>query len=172
MTPRAMVACAFGSLLFFAMLGACDNIQPASSKLLTDVPPLPPPPPADDAQPPVYDAGIPDGAGDALYTRADANLGACNTCVCAKDTSFCFGGATLRAPVGGAGTDAGDAGDAGPAICPTASSASPAVGCNTLPAACAAKPTCACIIDALQPLYRCYLNCADNGSEWLVYCPN
>ena len=170
MTPRALVASALGAVVAVGTIGACgDDIQPTGSRLIVDAPPPTPPPPGDDAQPPVYEASIPDGADDALYTRVDANLGACDSCICAKDTSFCFGGATLRAPMGGAGTDAGDA---GPSVCPTASGATATIGCNTVPAACAAKPTCACIIDTLQPLYRCYLNCADDGSKFIVYCPN
>ncbi len=172
MTLRAFVACALGSVVALGATFSCgDRIQPTGSSLVVDVPP-PVPKPVDDARPPDYDAGISDGSDASPYTRADADLKACDTCVCAKDTSFCFGGATLAAPVIIAGADAGDGGDAGPAICPTASGAAAQVGCNTLPPACAAKPTCACIIDTLQPLYRCYLNCADDGSKWLVYCPS
>jgi hypothetical protein len=167
MTPREIAACAVAVLVVVGVAAACDDIPPDRSKLVTDVPPPNSATAGDDAQPPAYEASVPDGGDAAPYTGAV--LTACDTCVCAKDTSYCFAGATLRAPMGGAGKDAGDA---GPPICTTSSGASATIGCTTLPAACAAKPTCACIIDALQPLYRCYLNCADDGSKWLVYCPS
>ena len=139
--------------------GACaDKVQPAGSTLIKDAPPPSPSAPPDDAQPPAYDAGV---IGDTPYTKADADLGACSSCVCSPSTSFCFAGATLRAAM-----DSG-----GPVPCTVASGATPQVGCNSLPAACAAKPSCECIIAALQPMYACYLNC-QAGSSWLVYCPN
>ncbi len=173
MTLRALAASGLAAVLAASAVGACsDRVQPTGSRLVVDAPPPVPPAPRDDAQPPSYDAGAPDGDAS-LYARGDAaNLSACKGCVCAKDVSFCFAGATLAFPRVGAGADAGDAGDPGPQICATASAPPAVVGCNTLPAACAAKPSCACIIDTLQPAYRCYLNCADDGTEWLVYCPN
>ena len=144
-----------------ASVAACgDKVQPTGSKLVTDVPPLPPPSTEDDASAPVFEAGASDGALDA-YLRVDANLGACSGCVCSPDTSYCFAGATPRAPT-----------DGGPTACTVSTSATPEVGCNTLPSACTQKPTCACIIDTLQPLYRCYLNCQTSGDGFLVYCPN
>jgi hypothetical protein len=144
--------------LLIVAVGCSDRIQPSGSTLVKDVPPPPPPPPDEDASGPGYDAGARDG-----YVPVDANYGACAGCVCAPETSYCFAGATPRA-------DALDA--APPPVCTTASGSPPQVGCNTVPAACAAKPTCACIIDTLQPLYRCYLNCRDDGDQKLVYCPN
>lgn len=178
MRLRAAFALLFGGLVSIGSIGACsDKVQPTGSRLVTDVPP-PAPPAPDDAQPPSYEASVPDGSDDGSpYTRADADLSACDGCECAKDTSYCFAGATLRAPIvrgGGAGTDGGGdgGGDAGPTTCPTSSGATAKLGCTTLPAECAAKPTCACIIDTLQPFYRCYLNCADDGAKWLVYCPS
>jgi hypothetical protein len=151
------LVCAIAMLAFAA---CADRIQPAGSTLVKDVPPPPPPPDDQDAdQPPPYDAGIPDG-----YTPVDANYKACAGCVCAPSSSYCFAGASPRAP--------GDAGgDGGPVTCTTASSSPPQVGCNTIPSACTATPNCACIIDFLQPLYRCYLNCRNDGDGMLVYCP-
>jgi hypothetical protein len=161
MKPQVvLVLLPLGAMTFAA---ACDKVQPAGSTLVKDVPPAPPEPPADDGGQPLLDGPI---YGDApVYTPFDADLGACSSCACAQGTSFCFGGGSTKAPTG-------DGGDAGPKPCTTASTAIPEVGCNTLPAACAAKPTCACIIDTLQPSFRCYLNCQDDGKQFLVYCPN
>jgi hypothetical protein len=143
------------------VVAACgDKIQPSGSTLVKDVPPQPPPPDDQDAASPVYDGAIPDG-----YTPVDANFQACAGCICAPKTSFCFAGASPRAP-----GDAGD--DGGPTACTTASTSPPQVGCNTIPSACTATPNCACIIDNLQQFYRCYLNCRNDGDGMLVYCPS
>lgn len=152
-----------GAALAVAVVaGACgDKVQPAGSTLITDAPPPAPSAPPDDAQPPVFDAGTIDDAPYDVYAKSDADLGACSSCICSTSTSYCFGGGTLRAAM-----DSG-----GPVPCTVASGTAPQVGCNNLPAACAAKPSCECVIAALQPLVACYLNC-QAGSSWLVYCPN
>jgi hypothetical protein len=160
MRARVVVA-----VVLSGVLGACDSIPPAGSTLITDVPPEPPPPP-DDATPPPFEAGpIDSGPTDALYTVVDADLSACATCDCSPQTSFCFAGASPREPV-----DAGP--DAGPGPCSVNPGPTPAIGCNALPAACTATPSCGCILSVLQPQYRCYLNCRTDGSGFLVYCPH
>jgi hypothetical protein len=145
-----------------ALAAACDKIQPVGSSLVRGVPPPPPPPPPEDASQPLLDSGL---TGDGpVYEKFDADLTACSMCTCEQATSFCFAGATPRAPV--------DAGEGGVPPCTVASGPTPEIGCNAMPAECAATPTCGCILAALQPKYRCYLNCADDGSQFLVYCPN
>jgi hypothetical protein len=149
-----------GAIALVIAAACADRVQPVGSNPVTNAPPAPPPSDQDAAP-------APDDAGSSLdaYPSVDANLHACAGCTCAPETSYCFAGASPRAPA-----DAGA--DAAPGVCATASGSPPQVGCNAIPAACTATPTCACIIDVLQPLYRCYLNCSTNGDGMLVYCPN
>ena len=46
------------------------------------------------------------------------------------------------------------------------------VGCNPIPATCAANPTCACILDNLPAIaLGCYAVCAGTNPKFEVYCP-
>ena len=157
---RPPVLCLLSCAALSALAAACDDIPPTGSKLVSGVPPLHDAGNGEDedASQPLYDAGW--AARDAS-APIDANMAACSGCVCPPETAFCFAGTTPRAsgPEGGA-----------PA-CSVSTSSPPQVGCNALPAVCSADPTCACIIDTLQPLYACYLNCQDTQDGFLVYCP-
>ncbi len=135
-----------------SLAGGCDDVYPGSTPIprvdgsaaATPGPDLP------------SDAGT-DAPGDAAQTT-DANLMACEGCICSADTNFCFGGARGRDPKTPPQCDVGDG-------------STPKAGCNRIPPACAAKPTCACIINDLQPGYGCYLVCRDTAAGFLVYCP-
>lgn len=63
--------------------------------------------------------------------------------------------------------------DAGPPPppCSMLAAGSTTPGCTSLPAACSANPTCACLLMALQPLYdSCYLVCTPSPGYIEVYC--
>jgi hypothetical protein len=167
-----------GALLVLTVAMGCDSVQPGSSSLERGVPPSTLAG-GDDAAGPTADAATryPDGA-----SPGEIDLGACSGCVCSAAGSYCFGGpGTARVPAADAGlashdggdADAGDAeadGDAGPPVCPIAQGGAPALGCNRLPPPCVSKPTCACVVQALQPSFHCYLVC-DETRGFLVYCP-
>jgi hypothetical protein len=102
-----------------------------------------------DSSPPV--------SADASYVPM---LMACASCNCSMTTGFCFAGGTHML---GPSDAPACMMVAGPAI---------GVGCNALPAACAANPTCACVIDAIQPQFNCYLVCTPDPGYFLVYCPS
>jgi hypothetical protein len=138
--------------------------------------------------PPSGDSGMDDSS---LYDDSGFQpmLGACSTCSCSTKKGFCFGGGVTfhspPLPLGGH-SDAGDGGgagdaseDTGPAACPMVSAGTNdagqtkiEIGCNTLPAACAATPTCGCVLEAIQPQFACYLVCTPDDGYLLVYCPN
>lgn len=153
-------------LLPVAWAAACtDRVYPSSTEIPRTTTPPPPPEPMDDAA-----AGVPSDA----YAAGDVNLRACNGCICSPSTSFCFAGGSTRDPVITEGRDGGDAGDAeaGPPMCPIVDAGVAAIGCNALPAACAKDRSCACILAALEPRFRCYLVCEETGGGPLVYCPH
>jgi len=118
--------------------------------------------------------GQPDGSYGEGGSDAPApypGIGACDTCTCAATAGYCFGGATARLPlVAPEARDAGgDAGEGGLPACPILTATPAAIGCNALPAGCT---DCACVAEALQPAYSCYLVCAFDGAQMTVYCPN
>jgi hypothetical protein len=81
----------------------------------------------------------------------------CSSCSCPAGT-YCFGGGTSFESFNGdchedAGADAGLA-----------------IGCQPFPPACAAQPTCECLIQALAPSMPCYPVCSI--TTLIVYCPN
>lgn len=177
------LACASALTCALALVAACSDTKSATGQgdnVIDDTRNQPRPPANPD--PPV-DASVDTGP---LY---DANgnykpLTACSDCACTPDTHFCFGGGASRslspqiADAGAASSDAGDGGDGGLAACPLPGSAGGGeagtiqVGCNNLPAECAATPTCACVLNAIQPHFQCYLVCHDPGASLLVYCPS
>jgi hypothetical protein len=108
-----------------------------------------------------------DAGADSPFARADALYAAppdsyapfnvCNQCSCGAGT-YCFGGGTGHEEFSGSCNHT------------TAAPGTLDVGCLPLPAACAAKPTCVCLIGALAPLVGCYPECTDvNGL--IAYCP-
>jgi hypothetical protein len=167
-----LVAAPTGAIFVLSVVAACSSspTPPSGDRLVVDThptstttspPPPPPPPPAasyDDAPtyPDVYQIGAPDGY---------APLAACKQCACAGTPdaapppvpSYCFGGGTNLTFNGTCGQ-----GDGTTLV----------VGCNPIPAACAAKPTCACILAALPPSLGCYPVCAGTAPDFEVYCPN
>jgi hypothetical protein len=171
-----LVRFAIASAAVAATAAACDSIQPGSSSVERSVPARPPAD-GDDASATADSASrYADG-----FSPGEINLRACDGCRCSRATSYCFGGpGTERVPSADGGgvepvNDAADVDaevDAGPVLCPVAANASgaPSLGCNALPAACAAKPTCACVVQALQPGFSCYLVC-DETNGFLIYCP-
>jgi hypothetical protein len=172
------LAAVLGACVVAGSLNACADTKSAGSSgnvVVDDTREQPRPPPNPD---PPIDANIPDAPlYDALGNYAP--LTACNGCTCSGDTHFCFGGGTPRglAGPGDGGTDeptdaSVDAGDGGLPLCPVPSNpATVQVGCNALPAACAADPTCACVLTAIQPAFRCYLVCQNTSGLPQVYCP-
>ena len=115
-----------------------------------------------------------DGPGYEGGEAGAPDLGACSTCTCDPSAYYCFGGATPRGARVFAKADA-SSDDAACAVPDAAAfdggdpGLSPVDGCNRLPAGCF---DCSCIIAALQPKYACYLVCADDGVQMLVYCPH
>jgi hypothetical protein len=127
--------------------------------------PTPPPPPADGGG---YEAG------DGGYAPA---LSTCGGCSCDPTKNYCFSGGVMKAvmpfPNGVFGQPEGgpDASGPPPAPCPVLPAGTLGNGCVPLPAACAAAPTCDCLLDALQPSYKCYLVCTPSPGFLEVYCP-
>jgi hypothetical protein len=144
------------------LLGACSTgarrTEAAGNTVIDDTRDQPRPPPAP-PDPPTE----PDDAGGVYVDARDeyAPAAMCGGCACTPDAHYCFGGGTFRAPA-----------EAGiPACALPEAGASVQVGCNALPAACAAAPTCDCILNAIQSQVRCYLVCQPLGGQLLVYCP-
>jgi hypothetical protein len=108
------------------------------------------------------DGGYADGEfapSDASYTKPDgyAALAICQQCACPAG-SYCFGGGTGKETFAGS--------------CAVNTTATLQVGCNTLPTACQATPSCECIMDAIKAQVPCYMVCSeapDIGRA--VYCP-
>jgi hypothetical protein len=130
-----------------------------------------------------YSASVPvtsDAGSDAdAYGPA---LNTCASCSCDPTRNYCFSGGTPRAlssvPVhilsGGFGEPDGaaQANIPPPPPCPILDAGTMSNGCTPLPQACEATPTCACVLNALQPLYVCYLVCSPSPGFLEVYCPN
>lgn len=110
---------------------------------------------------PPADAGPVDAATTTYDNYAPA-LDTCRSCSCPSSSAFCFAG----------GIHAITPPDAAPAACVIVDAGAVEPGCNTLPPACAAKPTCECVIAAIQPSFTCYLVCTPDPGYLLVYCPN
>jgi hypothetical protein len=135
-----------------------------------------------DELPPAMDPSPADALPEMLYP-SDAvaeyapALDTCAACTCDPATNFCFaGGMHARSPFASmdASDEGGEGGDAAAATpaCPLVSGSTVQVGCNALPPACAASPTCACVLDAIQPQFSCYLVCSPDPGYFRVYCPN
>ena len=107
---------------------------------------------------PAYPADAPDGY---------APLSACGECACAAPGNYCFGGGSPRT----ARASSAPADDAALPACTLADPGGTQPGCYAVPAACTATPTCACVLNALQPRLACYLVCAA-GDPMRVYCPS
>jgi hypothetical protein len=152
-----------GSIVLTAALStACADPAPPTgtgNKVLVDVDAdnsPPPPPPPDDAG---YDSPFadPDGFG---YGTPDgyAPNDVCKKCNCDPTISFCFGGGTGLTTFGGS--------------CAINVSGTLSVGCNALPSACKASPSCTCLIDQVAKTEHCYLVCGESGDVgYAVYCP-
>jgi hypothetical protein len=118
---------------------------------------------------------------------------ACAGCSCDPAKDYCFSGGSGSGTVGEGGSGADDASDgasthrpavplggfgepdgaaeAGPPPPPCPVVAAGAIGCIPLPTACAATPTCPCLLDALQMQYpACYLVCTPTPGFLSVYC--
>jgi len=112
---------------------------------------------------PVEDGGYGGGYGDDA-PAAYPGVAECSSCACPSATAYCFGGATPRhLPM--SVTIQGGA-DAGPP-CPMV--AAGVLGCTALPAG---LTDCVSLLNALQPSYSCYLDCAFDGKTMTVYCPS
>jgi len=95
--------------------------------------------------------GAVDEAGySAGYTTSPLEV--CKQCACEAGT-YCFGGGTGYTTFSG--------------TCSNGSSFG--IGCQPLPAACATKPDCDCVFDALKAV-PCYLVCSGT-SKLVAYCP-
>jgi hypothetical protein len=124
-----------------------------------------------------------DAASDADAYAAAAAASACESCSCDPKVNYCFSGEALRmtfkdpihvilAAGFGEPDGAAEAKAPPPPPCPVLTVGSTDDGCIPLPAACAATPTCACVLAALQPLYACYLDCSPTPGYLSVRCPN
>jgi hypothetical protein len=145
-----MGACALATT---GLAFACSTQPPADGgdRLIVDIP-TPPPRPAQ----PEVDGGASAGAYDKPDSSAARAI--CEMCACPTDT-FCVGAIT-NATFGG--------------VCALDGSAL-GVGCNAVPPACAATPTCPCILGTLGKI-GCYPVCSptssDAGDSFFVYCPS
>jgi hypothetical protein len=161
---------------------ACsDSAQPLGSgnKFINDTmgqdvytPPQPAPPPAD--------ANSDADGNDSGYAPV---LSECASCSCDPAKNYCMSGGVRTAdkkasrvsyPYGAGGGFGEPDGAKGPPPppCPILDAGATGNGCIPLPAACAATPTCECLVVALQPLYSCYLNCSPTPGFLEVYCPH
>jgi hypothetical protein len=87
---------------------------------------------------------------------AYAPLGVCSKCACEAGT-YCFGGGTGHTTFSGTCNHTGSSGGLD-------------VGCEPLPAACASKPDCNCLIQTVGASITCYSECTGTKSLTL-YCP-
>jgi len=151
------------------VVAGCNTSPPDAPQtgdhVINDAPPQQKPPAA-----PQDDGGQPagpyrDGGGDAR-----AAIAICDQCKCAASKGvYCFGGATGETYRGACTPDAGVTEDGGPVE--DAAPPTRGIGCVAIPAACAKKPDCACILNALESL-PCYPICRDTAQGFEVYCPN
>jgi hypothetical protein len=94
--------------------------------------------------------------GQVTGAYAYAPLTVCSKCACEAGT-YCFGGGTGHTTFSGTCNHTGSSGGLD-------------VGCEPLPATCASKPDCNCLIQALAPSISCYTECT--GTKALtLYCP-
>jgi hypothetical protein len=108
---------------------------------------------------PVYDVVLFD-AGDPYSSYDGGPAAFCQSCACPSATQFCFGG--------GAGNET-----LGTCTNATAEAGSLLTGCDPYPTACAANPTCDCLISMLVGGdYPCYPVCANYNGYLVLYCPN
>jgi len=108
---------------------------------------------------PVYDVALFD-AGDPYSSYDGGPAAFCQSCACPTATQFCFGG--------GAGNET-----LGTCTNATAEAGSLLTGCDPYPTACAATPTCDCLISTLVGGdYPCYPVCANYNGSLVLYCPN
>jgi hypothetical protein len=114
------------------------------------------------------DAAYPDGSldgsanGSTGYEDVQSPMNACAACACGKTVGYCLENGTTNRVTG-----LPEAGK-----CALADAAAPAVGCNPLPADCLAHPTCACILNGVQPPLGCYPECTNSGAYFDVFCNN
>jgi hypothetical protein len=85
---------------------------------------------------------------------------ACASCTCGENRGFCLENG-VTPTVTGAATDAG--------LCALATPTTLAIGCNPLPDSCP-KPTCECILNAIQPPLGCYPECTSAAGYFDVFC--
>ena len=132
---------------------ACSTQAPTENgdRLVVDVS-IPPPRPAE----PEVDGGRSEGP----YSKPDSSAARaiCETCACSTNT-FCVGAITNSTFGGMCALDGSALG----------------IGCNDIPPACAATPTCPCILGTLGKI-GCYPVCSptssDAGDSFFVYCPS
>jgi len=94
------------------------------------------------------------------YADVQSPQAACSSCTCSDKVGFCLENG-VTATVQGAGSGG---------QCPMAAAGAISIGCNPLPASCAANPTCACILDAVQPPATCYPECTTGNGYFDVFC--
>jgi len=103
---------------------------------------------------------MPEAGGSTGYADVQSPMAACSSCKCDKRVGYCLENGTsltsTAAPIQG--------------FCGLSKTAAPAIGCNALPAACAAAPTCECILDSVQPPLGCYPECSSAAGFFDVFC--
>jgi len=102
-----------------------------------------------------------EGSASTGYSDVQSPQTACSSCTCGEKRGFCLENGVT--PTVTAAPEAG--------VCALASPTSLAVGCNPLPDSCPV-PSCACIINAIQPPLGCYPQCTDSEGFFDVYCNN
>jgi hypothetical protein len=96
-----------------------------------------------------------DGGAYGVLPDGYAPLALCSQCGCEGGT-YCFGGSPQTAFSG---------------VCDQTSSASLAVGCNTMPADCADASDCVCLLSTIGSQTSCYAACAGTPAMgFSVYC--
>jgi hypothetical protein len=107
-----------------------------------------------------YEASLDAAYGSTGYQDVSSPMTACSSCKCDMRVGYCLenGSSTAFTSTVVAG------------YCSLADTTTPAVGCNPLPAACKANPTCACVLDAVQPPLPCYPECTSDNGYIDVFC--
>ncbi len=96
------------------------------------------------------------------YSDVQSPQAACASCTCNKKIGYCLengSSATVTAAPYANGA------------CAVAPASMPSVGCNPLPAACTANPSCGCILDNVQLPSGCYAQCSNSAGYYDLYCP-
>jgi hypothetical protein len=139
-----------------------DNSHQDAVAVVTQDATVPPPVGAVDGG---ADGYVDGGSTSTGYQDVTSPQAACSSCTCDNRIAFCLENGTANKVTGAAASGEGGA-------CAYAPSNQLQVGCNILPPACAAAPTCQCILDNVQPPLGCYPECSTSLGYIDVFCPH